>query len=119
MMIGTRRVVGAERDLPAQRLLVGALEVAQRLGAGGVDPGVFDLLSDDLLLALALDVGQLELLAEDGRQLVERDVDLEGVLALALAGLLPVPGLDRPRRQLLARRRLRPGRRRPARGGRT
>ena len=32
--------------------------------------------------------GQRELLAEDGRQLVERDVDLERVLALALPRLL-------------------------------
>ena len=37
--------------------------------------------------ALVLDVRQLQLFAEDRRQLLERDVDLQHVLALALAGL--------------------------------
>ena len=40
---------------------------------------------------------ELQLLAEDLRQLVERDVDLEGVLARALAGLAcPSPGCTVP-----------------------
>jgi hypothetical protein len=39
----------------------------------------------DLALALVLDVGQLELLAEDAGELLERDVDLEEVVPLAAA----------------------------------
>ena len=69
--------VGAHRDLALERLAVRALEVAERLGADAADARVAILGVDDLALALVLDVGQLELLAEDGRELVERDVDLE------------------------------------------
>src|SRR5207253_3630793 len=36
---GTRRAVDARADLAAERLLVGALEVAQRLGARALDCG--------------------------------------------------------------------------------
>src|SRR4029077_8741208 len=45
------------------------------------------LLTDDALLALGLDVGQLQLLAEDLRQLLERQLDLQRVLALLVARL--------------------------------
>ncbi len=89
------RVVGvvlAGGDLAAQRLVVGALEVAQRVGASAADAAVLILLADEVLLALGLNVGQLELLAEDRGELVERDIDLQRMLAglgagLALAGL--------------------------------
>ncbi len=80
-------VVRAARDLPPQRLLVGALEVAQRLGARGRDPGVAELRRDDPVLAPRLDAGEGELLAEDLGELLERHVHLEDVLPLALAGL--------------------------------
>ena len=62
--------------------------MAERLGADATDAGVAILRVDDLALALVLDVRELELLAEDVRELLERDVDLEAVLAGALAGLL-------------------------------
>jgi hypothetical protein len=39
------------------------------------------------LLALGLDVGQLELFAQDLGELLELDVDLECVLAFGVAGL--------------------------------
>ena len=101
-------------DQPLQRLAVGALEVAERLGADAADARVAVVGVRDSTLALVLDVGKLELLAEDGGELVERDVDLEDVIArlppgLALAGLLPRPGRRRDRRACH-----RPARRRPA-----
>src|SRR5262249_59596619 len=49
----------------------------------------------------ALDAGQLQLLPEDGGQLLQRDVPLQGVIALALAGLVSVARLYRARAQLL------------------
>ena len=82
---GLVRRVRAHRDLALERLAVRAPEVAERLGADAADAGVAILRVDDLALALVLDVGQLELLAEDRGELVERDVDLEHVLAGALA----------------------------------
>ena len=93
---GLAPVVRAARDLPLQRLLVGALEVAQRLGAGGRDAGVLDARRDDPVLALRLDAGEGELLAEDVGELLERDVHLEDVLPLALAGLSRCPGCPSP-----------------------
>ena len=59
----------------------------QRLGAGVADARVLVLLRDDLLGALGLDARQLELLAQDLGELLERDLDLEQVIARALAGL--------------------------------
>jgi len=50
-----------------------------------------------------LNVRQLQFFAEDLRQLVERDVDLERVLAFALARLaVAIARLDVARRELLA-----------------
>src|SRR5690606_3726796 len=69
------RRVASHRDLPLERLAVGTSEVAERLGTDAADAGVAILGVDDLALALVLDVGELELLAQDGRELVERDVD--------------------------------------------
>src|SRR5262249_22181650 len=83
-----QRVVFAHGDLPLQRLLERALEVAERFGAGAVDPGGAGLLRRDRLLAARLDVRELELLAEDLGELAELDVDLEDVLARLVAGLL-------------------------------
>ena len=61
--------------------------MTQRVGADAPDADVAILLIDDGVLALVLDVRQLELLAEDLRELVERQLHLEGVLSRVLAGL--------------------------------
>jgi hypothetical protein len=82
-----RRVVGAHRDLPPQRPLERRLEAAQALGSGVAQADVAVLLRLERLRPAALDVGQPELLAHDLRQLLERDLDLERLVALALAGL--------------------------------
>ncbi len=87
---GLLRVVGAAGDRALQRLSVGALEVTQRFGTDAADARVAILGGDDAALALVLDRGQLQLFAQDVGQLVERDVDLEHVLAGVLAGL-PAP----------------------------
>src|SRR5207244_3685907 len=87
------RVVGAERDRPLERLLVGPLEVAEALGSRAVDPRVAVLLGGDRLLAARLDVRELELLAQDLRELGELDVDLEEVLARRVAGAGALTGL--------------------------
>jgi len=50
-------------------------------------------LIDDAALAFVFDVGQRQLFAQDARQLVERDLDLQRVLAGALARLLALTGL--------------------------
>src|SRR5690606_23591116 len=84
---GHRRVVHAARDRALERLAVGALEVAQRLGPDPADAGVAILGGDDAALALVLDGGELELLPENVGELVERHVHLEQVLARILAGL--------------------------------
>jgi hypothetical protein len=93
------RVVGAGGDAPLQRLLVGALEVAQRLGPCGVHARVFHLGRGQVLLALVLDARERQLLAEDVRQLVEREIDLEGVLAFALARPALAVAFHRARRE--------------------
>src|SRR5579883_177997 len=90
---GIARRVRAGGDLALERLPVRALEVAQRLGTDAPDARVPILRVDDLALALVLDVRQLELLAEDGRELVERHVDLEDVLAGSRAGLVALAGV--------------------------
>src|SRR5262249_34080081 len=68
------------------RLAIGPPEVAQRLGAGRPDAGVLVFPRDDLLGALGLDVRQLELLAHDLGELLERDLDVEEVIARPIAG---------------------------------
>ena len=60
-------VVGVGGDLPLEGLLVGALEVAEALGAGLADAGVLVLLLDDVGPPLGLDPGQGQPLAEDLR----------------------------------------------------
>src|ERR1019366_8687212 len=82
--------VRAHRDLPLERLAVRTPEVPQRLGPHAADARVAVFLVDDLALALVFDVGELELFAQDRRELVERDVDLERVLAGRRARLLAV-----------------------------
>src|SRR5207244_13284518 len=77
----------AHRDLPPQRLLEGAAEMAQRFGAGLANARITIFFGDDALLALGLDARQPQFLAEDRRQLLHRDVDLEQVLARLVAGL--------------------------------
>src|SRR5262249_44745035 len=90
---GLVRRVRSHCDLALQRLAISATEVTERLGANAPHAGVAVLRVDDLALALVLDVRELQLLAEDGRELVERDVDLEGVFACALPGLLSLAAL--------------------------
>jgi hypothetical protein len=51
------------------------------------DAGVAALVADDPTFALVLDRGQLELLAQNVSQLVQRDVDLQNVLAGVLSRL--------------------------------
>jgi hypothetical protein len=97
-------VVRAGGDLPLQRFFEGALEVTQRLRAHGVDARVLDARSDDLLTASVLDVRQLQLFTEDRRELVERHVDLEHVLAFAFARFaVPLARLLRALADLIAR----------------
>ena len=105
-------VVGVRGDLPLQGLLVGPLEVAEALGAGLADAGVLVLLLDDVGLALGLDAGQLQLLAEDLGELVHGQLDLEDVLAGAVAGLARRPPRRRRSGRSAGRRRRAPGRRR-------
>src|SRR5690606_10957387 len=81
------RAVGARRDLPLQRLLEGALEVAQALRSAAADPRETAGLRPHGLLAARLDVRQLELLTEDLGEFLEADVDLEDVLARVLTRL--------------------------------
>ena len=57
-----------------------------RFGAGAVDARVALLRGRDRLLPARLDARQLELLAEDLRELAELDVHLEDVLARLLSG---------------------------------
>src|SRR5205085_6356888 len=92
-------VVGPAGNAALQCLLVGALEMAQRLGPGGVHAGVLHPRSGEVLLAPVLDARERQLLAEDVGQLVEREIDLERVLPFALAGLAAAVALDRSRRQ--------------------
>ena len=81
-------VVGAARQICRFRArLEGALEVAQRLGAGLADAGVLVAGGDDVLLAARLDARQGQLLAEDVGQLLHRQFDFEDVAARLIAGL--------------------------------
>jgi hypothetical protein len=81
------RIVDAARDRAPERFLVGALEVLERVGADAADAGIAVLGRDDAVLALVLDRGQLELFAQDVRELVERHVHFERVVAGVLPGL--------------------------------
>ncbi len=85
--------VRARRDRALQRLAVRTAKVPERLGPDAPQAGVAILLVDQLALALVLDVGQLELLAEDRGELVERHVDFDDVLPRALARLLAAVAL--------------------------
>ena len=60
--------------------------MAEALGPGLADAGVLVLLLDDVGPSLGLDPGQGEPLAEDLRQLVEGQLDLEDVVPGGLAG---------------------------------
>ncbi len=110
------RVVRARaRSAACSASLVGALEVAQRLGpgAGGCrctcpwSVTIFFLPCGSMR-------GSCELLAEDLGQLLEREVDFEDVLARLARRPAPSPGCGSPWPSGVARRRPRPGRRRPA-----
>src|SRR5690606_16347828 len=98
---GPLGIVSPHHDLPLQRGLERALEMAERVRADAADADVAILLVDDLALAPVFDLRKFELLAEDVGQLVERDVHLEHVLARVLAGLsvaagtLPLLAADR------------------------
>src|SRR5207248_11435215 len=102
---GDERIVRARGDAPLQRLLVGALEMAQRFGTGGVHARVLHLGRGEVLLALALDARERQLLAEDVGELVEGEIDFQRMLSFALprlalavpldsAGTAPGPGLS-------------------------
>ena len=82
-----QRVVRPGRDAPLQRLLVGALEVSKRFGAGRVHARVLHLGRGEVLLALALDARERQLLAQDVGELVEREIDFQRVLSFALPRL--------------------------------
>src|SRR5262249_39450534 len=97
----------AAGDHALQRFAVGALEVPERLRPDTPDARIAVVRARDLALALVCDVGQLELFAEDGCELVEGDVDLEDVIArfaacLTLARLLLVAAADRIARVAVA-----------------
>ncbi len=79
--------------------LVGALEVAQALRAGLADAGVLVFLLDDVGAALGLDPGQSQSLAEDRRQVVQGQLDLEDVVPRRLAGP-PGPASPSPERPI-------------------
>src|SRR5260370_8222949 len=74
----------------------------ERFRAGGVDPGVLHLLRDDLFLASPFDVGKLQLLSQDLRQLIERHVDFQGVIPFSASRLVPRARLYRAGGELLA-----------------
>jgi hypothetical protein len=76
--------------------------VAQRLRAGGRHAGVLEPRRDDAVLALRLNARELQLLAEDIGELLERDIDLEEMLPLALSRLAGAVALLR-RRERVAR----------------
>src|SRR5690606_24562737 len=89
---GPRRVVGAGRDLPLERLLERALRVPQRLGARERDALVPGLGRLRLAHALGLDPRQLQLLAQDLGEFVDGELHLEQVLAGRVAGLGTLAG---------------------------
>src|SRR5262249_49061704 len=95
---GRMGIVDAGGDLPSEGTLEGALEVAQRLGAGLPDAGVPVAGSDDVLLAARLDAGQSQLLAEDLSHLLHRQLDFEDVAARLVAGAGTVALLRRAER---------------------
>src|SRR5262249_7169416 len=70
---------------PLKRFEVRTLEVSERFGARLANRVVLILLLDDFGLAFGLDVGQLELLAENRSQLVEADIDFQKVPAAGVA----------------------------------
>ena len=84
---GIAAVIVARRNLAAQGFAVGALEVAQRVGAGAPNPTVLVLLADEVLFALGLNVGQLQLFGENGGQILKRDINLQRVLPRLFARL--------------------------------
>ncbi len=84
-----QRIVGhvqVRRDLPPQGLHVGAAKVPQRLGPRAANAGIAGLVLLDIGLALGLDPGQFQLVAQDRGQFVERDLDFQDVGARIAAG---------------------------------
>src|SRR5262249_39660512 len=90
---GAEGAVRSRGDLPLERFLVGALEVAQALRTGHGDAGVAILLGDDVLLPLVLDRGELQLFAQEAGQLPEGAVPLQHVLARRVSCLAGPLGL--------------------------
>ena len=66
--------------------------MAQRFGAGAADAVVLGFFLADVGFAFGLDARQLELVAEDGGQFFQRDIDFENVLHRDRCR----PGLCRP-----------------------
>src|SRR5690606_3736607 len=96
----TQRAVRPGGDLPAQRLLVRPLERAQAFRPGALDPAVAVARDGQRLRALRLDARELQLLAHQLGQLLDRELDLADVVAgrvarLALAARVAV----RPQRR--------------------
>src|SRR5664279_1113648 len=85
---GVLRVVRPHRDLATHRLAIGAPEVTQRLRADRANAGVLVFVRDDLLGALGLDPRELELLAHDLGELLHAELDVEQVIARAIASLV-------------------------------
>src|SRR5690606_24878375 len=78
---GATRVVRSARDLALERFLVRATERPEARRPGSLDPGVFAPDRLERLRAFRLDPRQLERLAHDVGQLVDRELDLAQVLA--------------------------------------
>ena len=65
--------------------------MAQALGPGLADAGVLVLLLDDVGPPLGLDPGQSQPFAEDLRQLVQGQLDLEDMMPRRIAGVAGPP----------------------------
>ena len=73
-------VILTRRNLAFERLAVRALEMPQRVRSDATNAGVAVFLRDDIFFAFRLNVGQLQFLAEDLRQFLQGDINLDDML---------------------------------------
>src|SRR5262249_62274349 len=86
------RIVSAGRDLAAEGLEIRPLAMAERFRTGAADTVVLGFFLANGGFALGLDARQLELLAHNGGQFLQRPIDFEDVGAGFTAGLaFPIP----------------------------
>ena len=83
---GALGIIGPGGDLPLERSFEGPADVLEAVGTARADARVFHAHGLVARTALGLDIRQLKLFAQDLSELLQLNIDLEGVLTRGVAG---------------------------------